>query len=209
MEYINYKYECLMRSNILQRSQMLNRPGDRHKFAERMDKDILAASLAAENHITKFAAPQWSVELKSARSQVQLLRKHLSFLNTGIPLNQQTIYTLEESLKPEALPADKRSCQQAFRRAKRRVQQIISNSYERRDIERTTLIEHLRISTTPSDQERLKVLCTLRKLEMIRQLFNKLKWARRTSESARTGVLRIEIPAPHPNSDPKRCTEWK
>jgi hypothetical protein len=207
-EYINYKYESLMRSNMVQRSQMLNRPGDRHKFAERMDKDILAASLAAENHITKFAAPQWSVELKSARSQVQLLRKHLSFLNTGIPLNQQTISTLEESLKPEALPADKRSGQQAFRRAKSRVQQIISHSYERRDIERNTLIEHLQISTKPSDQERLKVLRSLRKLEMIRQLFNKLKMARRTLASARTGVLRIEIPL-HPNSDPKTCTEWK
>jgi hypothetical protein len=51
---------------------MLNRHGDRQTFAIQMDKNILAASLAAENHITKFAAPKWSVELKSARSQVQI-----------------------------------------------------------------------------------------------------------------------------------------
>ena len=64
--------------------------GNRHQFAERLDKDVLEASLAAEKRIARFGEPYWSIALASARKKGQVLQKQLSMLRTGIA-NQNTI----------------------------------------------------------------------------------------------------------------------
>lgn len=47
--YIEKKYELLNHHNVFERMQRLNQPGNRHRFAEQLDKDVTEASLAAEN----------------------------------------------------------------------------------------------------------------------------------------------------------------
>jgi hypothetical protein len=59
-------------------------PGSCHQFAERLDRDVVAASLAAENQLKKFAAPAWSVALDRARKKVTRLTKCLSMARTAL-----------------------------------------------------------------------------------------------------------------------------
>ena len=47
-DYIEKKYEYLCQHNVFERAHRLSLPGYRHQFAERLDKDVLDASLAAE-----------------------------------------------------------------------------------------------------------------------------------------------------------------
>lgn len=82
--YINKMYEFLLAHNAFDRGMRLTYPGNRHQFAERLDRDILAASLAAEAAIPQFGEHAWSIELSTARRRVQYLRKCLSMLRTGL-----------------------------------------------------------------------------------------------------------------------------
>jgi hypothetical protein len=56
--YIEKKYEYLCEHNVFERIRRLTIPGNRHNFAERLDKDVLEVSLAAEQKITRFGEPQ-------------------------------------------------------------------------------------------------------------------------------------------------------
>ncbi|KAI2501661.1 hypothetical protein MHU86_12785 [Fragilaria crotonensis] len=64
--YISRKHALLEQHNVFQRAQRLHHPGNRHKFAEKLDKDIVAASLASELSLPRFDTPDWSVELAQA-----------------------------------------------------------------------------------------------------------------------------------------------
>ena len=205
-EYIDYKYDCLLRSNMFERSEQLSTIGNRHQFAERMDRDILTASLAAERHITRFAQPEWSAELKIARDKAQLLQKCISSLRTRIPMPPAIHHQLAILNIAPTTFTSQRLCQIALRQAKTRVQNLISDSYERRDIERNNMVDQLQASNAPRDKARLHAMRAIRKTEKIRQVHKKIKSARTSMQ--RTGVTRIEIPL-HPLSDPKTCTEWK
>jgi hypothetical protein len=46
-QYIKMKYDFLMEHNVFERMERLSHPGNRHAYAERLGKDILAVSLAA------------------------------------------------------------------------------------------------------------------------------------------------------------------
>jgi hypothetical protein len=46
--YIETKYSLLQAQNAFERSKSLNDPGDGHQFAERLDRSVVHASLAAE-----------------------------------------------------------------------------------------------------------------------------------------------------------------
>jgi hypothetical protein len=73
--YINKMYELLLAHNAFERVERLLYLGDHHQNAERLDKDVVAASLAAEDALPQFGEPAWLVELKKAQTLVQLLTK--------------------------------------------------------------------------------------------------------------------------------------
>ncbi|KAI2493381.1 hypothetical protein MHU86_21163 [Fragilaria crotonensis] len=67
--YIKAKHKYLDAHNVFDRMKRLELPGNRHRFAERLDKDVEAASLAAEQTIPHFDKPFWSVDLAQARKK--------------------------------------------------------------------------------------------------------------------------------------------
>ena len=68
---IETKYELVLcQRNTFERIQRLQQPGTQHKYAERIDKDITAASLAAEQRIPRYREAQWWMKLASARRKV-------------------------------------------------------------------------------------------------------------------------------------------
>jgi hypothetical protein len=67
-EYIQEKHRILFgHHNASQRVLQLSYPGNRHEYAERLDVDVLNASLAAEAKVRRVGEPAWSVELAQAR----------------------------------------------------------------------------------------------------------------------------------------------
>jgi exonuclease III len=68
-EYIKLKYDLLVKHNAFERGERLSAPGNHHIQAERLDKDILAASLAAESRLKQYGSPAWSIKLASITSE--------------------------------------------------------------------------------------------------------------------------------------------
>ncbi|KAI2495726.1 hypothetical protein MHU86_18785 [Fragilaria crotonensis] len=143
--YIKAKHKFLEDHNVFERIQQLDRPGNRHVFAERIDKDVTAASLAAEKVIPRFDAPHWSAELAKARKKVQVLQKWISSKRTGI-LNTETINQEWGNITSvDELPQTIHECSVMLREAKREVKAIVQESYQRRDRERRKRIEMLEL----------------------------------------------------------------
>jgi hypothetical protein len=65
--YIKFKFDFLQSRNAFRRAEQLTLPGNRHVFAERLDSDVLKASLDAEKRIKSFREPAWSIALSKAR----------------------------------------------------------------------------------------------------------------------------------------------
>ncbi|KAI2490869.1 hypothetical protein MHU86_23692 [Fragilaria crotonensis] len=205
-EYIQEKHRILFgHHNASQRALQLSLPGNRHEYAERLDTDVLSASLAAEAKVRRVGEPAWSVELSHARKTVSLLKKQLSALRTGYDHSEILTTELAKLDNPVELPTTVKECSTALRTAEAKVREIVAESYQRRDQERRKRIEALEQSQNKADKKRAKILRRLKKAEDIKELFRKLKHVR--IKKKHQGVTRIEIPL-HPNDDPKSCTEW-
>jgi hypothetical protein len=89
-QYLKIKYDMLCAHNVFERAKRLDQPGNRHEFAERLDKDIVDGSLVAER-------PAWSVALVQARQLVTILKKCNSMMRTGLDHSQQIQRYLETS----------------------------------------------------------------------------------------------------------------
>jgi hypothetical protein len=87
--YLREKHRLFEAKNIYERSKRLNHPGDRHQYAERLDRDILAASLAAERSIMSFEQPEWSLQLSQARRRVSTLQRILTMYRTRWDMTSQ------------------------------------------------------------------------------------------------------------------------
>ena len=74
-QYLREKYKQLEQSNAFARGLKLTLPGNHHAFAERLDRDLLQASLTAEKRVKQYQLPAWSVALAKAREKVRLLKK--------------------------------------------------------------------------------------------------------------------------------------
>jgi hypothetical protein len=57
--YLREKYSQLEQCNAFARGFQLTMPGNRHSHAERLDRDLVQASLTAEKRVKKFQAPAW------------------------------------------------------------------------------------------------------------------------------------------------------
>jgi hypothetical protein len=204
--YIRRKYEILTACNAFDRAAKLCHLGDRHAFAERLDKDITAASLTAEKDLPKFGAPAWSVALACARRKVLVLTKHLSSLKTGLDhrsILQHDVDALEDSTFE--LPLTIPECSTKLRVIKQEIKELIATSTERRDQELKRKLAELELSTASADKKMAEQLRRIKKAEDLKNLFRKLKYVRTTQE--RKGVTRIEIPRME-GQDPKECTDW-
>ena len=204
--YIRHKYDLLEKQNAFNRGYWLTILGNRHAFAERLDKDVLDASLNAEKHTFRYREPAWSIELAEACKSVRILSKTLSAIRTGLNLSSILETDMLAMSTRFDLPTTKASCSQALRQAKQQVQHIVAHSNERRKEERNRKIMTLAHSANPLEKAMAKNLRRLKKSEAIRRLFGKLRRVQTTKE--RRGVTRLEIPI-HPEMDPKSCTEWQ
>lgn len=117
--YMKEKYDYLLRCNAFERAAQLTLPGNRHQFAERLDRDIVQASLVAEQRVQRIGEPAWSVALDQARKRVMILKKCLSMARTRLNLTT-TIATSNAALDYSIeLPSNKRECSIRLRDAKR------------------------------------------------------------------------------------------
>ena len=87
-QYIKEKYEYLQRWNAFNRAKQLTHPENCHQYAERLDKDMLQASLVAEQRTQRYGEPAWSVALDQARKCVAILKKCLTMSRTRLDLNE-------------------------------------------------------------------------------------------------------------------------
>jgi hypothetical protein len=83
-EYIKLKFEYLQSRNAFHRADRLTHPGNRDTFAERLDSDVLKASLDAEQNIKQFREPAWSLALSKARLRKIIIKKWLTMHPTGL-----------------------------------------------------------------------------------------------------------------------------
>ena len=204
--YLKAKHKILVDHNVFQRIQQLERPGDRHQYAERIDKDIVAASLAAEQSIPHYDKPQWSIELSKTRKKVQILKKCLSMERTSIENREVIIREWQEIAPSEEMPTTVRECKQLLREIRRLVGEIIKISYSKREQEQKRRIEELESSSRKSDKDQAVRIRRMQKAEALNRLFAKISGLRINKE--KTGVSRIEIPT-NPRIDPKLCDTWQ
>jgi exonuclease III len=205
-QYIRKKYELLEQHNAFSRSQQLTREGNRHVYAERLDRDVTMASLTAEKSVKRYGEAEWSLELASLRHKVSILSKCLSMARNGIDLTRQIQHDLSGTAFDFELPSTIGECQTLLRETKMQVKQVVTNSYAQRTKERQDKLRALEASTKQADKKKARVLRHLRKAEDIKHLFRKIDHLR--GRKVKRGVTRIEIPL-HPHEDPKNCTEWQ
>lgn len=204
--YIQTKYDLLLQHNAFSRGDQLSQLGDKDEFAERLDRDVVAASLAAQK-MKQYESPAWSVALDKARKEVTRLTKCLSMARTGLVIPQNLFSPPQvDGIDPPNIPATVQECSTRLREAKRAVKEIVDKSVQHRDQERRERIKELSSSLCKNDKEQGKILRRLQKAEDIKQLFKKLKVLRDPHQ--RQGVTRIEIPL-QSGEDPKECEEWQ
>ena len=205
-KYIKAKYDLLLAHDAFARGDRLTLPGNRHAQAERLDKDVLAASLAAEKQLQRFGEPAWSIALAKARQTVINLKKCLSMARTHRDVTSYLNKSNKAWDEDFAIPTTINECSTRLRAANRHVEETIRASFVNRAQERRDSITALSQSPFPADKEQAQKLRQIQKAEDLDQLFKKLKAVRKSD--TRKGVTRIEIPV-HPSTDPKTCTEWR
>jgi exonuclease III len=206
-QYIREKYRQLEDCNAFRRGNQLMEQGNRHAYAERLDKDIIRASLSAEKKTQKYQSPAWSIALAKARTKVIVLTKCLSMARTGYNFTTEICKHLRDGTSlDDLLPRTKQECVEQLRQAKREVQQIICESFSRREEEQQAKIEALEASARKSDKQQAKIIRRIKRAEALKKLQEAVNRARTTT--TRQGVTRLEIPT-HTADDPKNCTDWR
>jgi hypothetical protein len=203
-QYIKLKYDYLENRNAFNRAAQLTMPGNRHAVAERLDADVLKASLDSENNTRQFREPAWSVALSQARRKLSILRKCLSMYRTGLDQSKIIQRDLTASDINMEIPCSKRHCYTMFNEVQTQVNQPVEKSYQQRDQEQATRIEELEKSANFADKRHAALLRRLRKNEKIKRMYAKVKAARERGH--RQGLTRLGIPL-HPEDDPKTCTD--
>lgn len=129
--YIRELYCQLQQCNAFIRGDQLSQPGNRHTFAERLDKDVIQASLSAEKRIKHFREPTWSIALAVARERVVLLKKCQSMLRTGIDCTNALQPAIERGVFKEVIPTTQHECKRQLRTARAEVESIVKESIVR------------------------------------------------------------------------------
>jgi exonuclease III len=205
--YLKEKYERLLAHNVFERAEALSHIGNRHAFAERLDRDIVKASLEAEAKMKPVGEAAWSVALIRARQLVTIISKCNTMLRTGLNHTVQIQkYILLSGDVQFVAPLTHQEGNRRLRTAKKIVDEIIKTSFLRRDKERDQQIKDLEASITYGAKDQAKILRRIRKSEMLQKVFQKIRHQR--NSHIRHGITRIEIPI-QPGEDPRTCVEWK
>jgi hypothetical protein len=210
-QYIREKHQLLSQHNVFERAKHLSKPGTRHQYAERLDADILRASLIAERRIHKYKDPPWSIELDNARKKVSVLSKALTMAKTGVDHTEIIHKATVNMGEGFQVPTTAAECSTAVKEAKKQVKEIIARSFSTRESERDKQIAELEAEaestkTSKEKQKKLTILRILKKAEAIKKLFQKLQILRNTRQ--RGGITRLEVPT-NPHDDPRKCNHWK
>jgi hypothetical protein len=203
--YIRRKHELLTKCNAFERSDRLQTQGDRHAFAERLDRDILDASLNAEKDLPKVFEPAWSVALAEARKKKLILTKQLTALKTGLDHHDILSKDARSLDNPFKLPETVKTCSSLMRALDREIKELVATSTERRDQELKQKLHNLEQSMDSADRKTAIQIRRLKKAEDIKNMFKKLANVRKTH--TRQGVTRVEVPRLE-GEDPKTCTDW-
>ena len=204
--YIKFKFEFLQSRNAFRRAEQLNLPGNRHTFAERLDSDVLKASLDAEQKIKPFREPAWSEALSKARRKKVILKKWLTMHRTGLDHSDIITKDMTSFGLTMELPTSKQQCNSMMRETQSEIEKIVAQSYQQRDQERDLRIQELDKSIKTADKTHARLLRRLKRNERVKRVCEKIKVAR--TKGQHNGVTRLEIPCP-PSADPKSCTEWQ
>ena len=167
---------------------------------------MLTSSLNAERSTKKFGNPAWSVALDHARAKVRILRKCISMHRTRIDHSAILRREIQVHKIDMLLPQTLMDSKSMHGKARADVKSIVSDSFRRRDQERNDKIRSLEDSHRKTDKTHAMILRRLRRAEAIKQLFDKLKYAR--TRGTKQGIKMIEIPR-HEGDDPKSCTDWQ
>jgi hypothetical protein len=167
-QYIKLKYDYLMSRNAHRRAEQLSLPGNRHEFAERLDSDVLKASLDAERRTKQFREPAWSVALSKARVKKILLKKWLSMRCTGLDHSQILLRDMATHNLEMILPDTKQQCKQQLRDIQNEINQLVAESYQRRDQERDARIQELDQSSNKADKNHARLLRRLKRNEQVK-----------------------------------------
>jgi exonuclease III len=205
-QYILRKHELLSSANAFARAERLKRNGDRNLMAEKLDRDIVRASLVAEKGVTKFGTPMWSRALADARRQVLILKLTITQHKTGINLTDRIESLQQEQVKRVVPPSEITECQKELVRARQLVENIVKDHYQHREAEREERIQRLEAIADRESNKMVKVLKHIRKAEAIKKMFTKLRGLTKPQE--KQGITRLEVPV-NPNDNPKTCQEWK
>lgn len=189
-DYIRRKHQWMTQHNIFARVKKLSRPRDQHQLAERLDKDLVAASLFAEAKTRKMAEPMWSNALATARKRVQLLKKCVSQQRTRLSAMDQIQHDWKALRLHGHPPSDLRGSITALHQATRDVQKLVKESYTRRDEERQRRIEELE---NTGNREHARVLRQQKRAERTRMLFRKLQTLR-ARRSPKHGCPELKFP---------------
>lgn len=196
----------LLAQNAFTLSRTLEKPGDRHQRAERLDCAVLQASLAAEKRVRPFSEPQWSVQLATARKKVALLKRLLSMHRNRIDLNEQVL-SIGRQIEPDFIhPATVSECSQMLRAAAKELQEIVRHHHTHRHNERTNQIAALNATGIPRDKAQARILTQIQKAESISSVHRKIETQMTSAKNQ--SITRVEIPV-NPTDNPKTCTEWK
>ena len=157
--YIKFVYDYLQECNAFDRANQLSHPGNRHAHPERLDRDMLRASLTAEKKIQqRVGEAAWSVALDQSRKKVTILRKCLSMIRTGLALRSIIAESSQQLQVPLGIPETKQQCCTMLNKAKREVEDIVSTSFQRRDQEIRERIMTLESSNRKSDAANAMIL---------------------------------------------------
>jgi hypothetical protein len=186
-QYIREKYKQLEQSNAFVRGYQLTMPGNRHSFAERLDRYIVQASLSAEKKVKAFQAPAWSVSLIKAREKVRILKKGMFQLRHDIEYAD----TLAVAKKLGVFPSDtetmtQQQCSQQLRQANRDVKAIIAESFTRREDELKKKLRQHELSEQESDKKKVAILKQIMRAEALKKLAEKIRRLR--SPEIRQGI---------------------
>ena len=187
--YIKLKYDFLQSSNTFRRAEQLTLPGNRHIFAERLDSDVLKASLDAKQKIKPFREPARSAALSKTRGKKVILKKWLTMQLTGLDHSHIIWKDLTTFGIEMELPTSKQQCNSMMR-----------ETQSQPDQERDLRIQALDNSLAKADRTHARLLRRLKRNEKVKRACKKIKAARMKGQHQ--GFTRLKIPL-SPSADPK------
>ena len=205
-QYLREKHAQLTAKDAFKRSERLLMPGNRHRFAERLDRDLVNISLAAEKHTARYAQPMWSVKLDKARKKVSVLKRILTMYRTQMDLSSQLQPLIQQMQESFLYPSNAQECSQYLRKAQAEVKSIIKEHYQTREEEQKEKIASLAASASIDDQHKAKILRNIRVSEAIKRVYDKIRAFRNTNTPK--GITQVEIPCDEAD-DPKTCSHWR